>query len=71
MSFFRLKDVTNTCKRMGRSKYRREFFSAMTESWKKLMTSNVFLSFIVRKNQNRSAPVRELLFNYSLFVCQL
>ena len=35
------------------------------------MTSNVFSLFIVRKNRNRSAPVRELLSNNSLFVSQL
>ena len=47
-SFLRLKDVTITCKRMGRSlKYLWEFLSAMAESWKKLKTSNVFWSFIV------------------------
>ena len=43
-SFLRLKDVTNTCKRM---RHRREFFRAMAESWKKLKTSNVFSLFIV------------------------
>ena len=43
----------------------------MAESWKKLKTSNVFSSFIVRKNRNRSAQVRELLSNNSLFVGQL
>ena len=43
----------------------------MAESWKKLKTSNVFLSFNVCLNQNRSAPVRELLSNNSLFVGQL
>ena len=43
----------------------------MEESWKKLKTSNVFSSFIVCKNRNRSAPVRELLGNNSLFVGQL
>ena len=43
----------------------------MAESWKKLMTSNVFSSFIVRYNRNRSAPVRELLSNNALFVGQL
>ena len=42
-SFLRLKDVTITCKGMRR----REFFSAMAESWKKLKTSNVFSSFSV------------------------
>ena len=48
-----------------------DFFSAMAESWKKLKTSNVFSSFIVSSNQNRSALVRELLCNNSLFVGQL
>ena len=36
-----------------------------------LNTSNLFLSFIVSLNRNRSALVRELLFNNSLFVGQL
>ena len=43
----------------------------MAESWKKLKTSDVFLSFIVCWNRNRSAPVRDLLSNNSLFVGQL
>ena len=43
----------------------------MAESWKKLKTSNVFLLFIVCQNQNRSALVRELLINNSLFVRQV
>ena len=43
----------------------------MAESWKKLKTSSVFSSFIVCQNRNRSAPVRELLSNNSLFVGQL
>ena len=43
----------------------------MAESWKKLKTLNVFSSFIVSKNRNRSVPVRELLSNDSLFVGQL
>ena len=51
----------------------RDFFSAMAESWKKLKTSNLFSSFIVSSNRNRSAlhVVRELLYNNSLFVGQL
>ena len=36
----RLKDVTNACKRMR--------LNVMAESWKRLMTSHVFSSFIVR-----------------------
>ena len=44
-SFLCLKDVTNAYK--CKSKYCREFFSAMSENWKKLKTSNVFSSFIV------------------------
>ena len=43
----------------------------MAESWKNLKTSNVFSSFIVCFNLNRSAIVRELLSNNSLFVVQL
>ena len=39
----------------------------MAESWKKLKTSNAFSSFIV----NKSALVRELLSNNSLFVSHL
>ena len=41
----------------------------MAESWTKLKTSNVFSSFTVCLNRNRSALVRELL-NNSLFVGQ-
>ena len=48
-----------------------DFFSAMAESWKKLKTSKVFLVFIVCLNRNRSALVRELLSNNSLFVGQI
>ena len=43
----------------------------MAESWKKLKSSNVFSSFIVCYNRNRSAQVRELLSNHSLFAGQL
>ena len=43
----------------------------MAEIWKKLKTSNVFSSFIVCYNRNRSAPVHEMLSNNSLFVGQL
>ena len=43
----------------------------MEESWKKLKTSNVFSSFIVCLNRNRSALLHELLSNNSLFVGQL
>ena len=55
------------------SDFWRDFFSAMAESWKKLKTSNLFSisSFIVSSNRNRSALVRELLYNNSLFVGQL
>ena len=49
----------------------RNFLSAMAESWKKLKTSNLPSSFIVSSNRNRSALVRELLCNNSLFVGQL
>ena len=44
---------------------------AMAESPKKLKSSNVILSFIVCSNRNRSAAVRELLSNNSLFIGQL
>ena len=43
----------------------------MAESLKRLKISNVISSFIVCKNRNRSAPVRELLSNNSLFVGKL
>ena len=47
-SFLRLKEVTNTCKRMRRGlSIGRSFFSAKAESWKKLKTSNLFSPFIV------------------------
>ena len=49
----------------------RDFFGAMAESWMMLKTSNLFISFIVSSNRNRSALVRELLCNNSLFVGQL
>ena len=66
-SFLRLKDVTNT----RQSIYWREFFSAMAKIWKKLKSSNVYSSLIVCLNRNRSALMRELLSNNSLFVGQL
>ena len=44
----------------------------MTESWKKLKTSNMsFFSLFVVANRNRSALVRDLLCNNSQFVGQL
>ena len=43
----------------------------MVESWKKLKTSNVFSSFTVSYNRNRSALLREWLSNNSLLVGQL
>ena len=43
----------------------------MAENWKNLKTSNLFSSFIVCSNRNRSALVRELLSNNLLFVGQL
>ena len=48
-----------------------DFFSAMAESWKKVKTSNVFSSFIVCSNRNRSALVPKILIKNSLFVSQL
>ena len=70
-SFLPLKDVTNTCKHVTLSNYWWELFNAMAESWKKPKTSNVFLSFIACWNRNRSALVRGLMSNNSLFVGQL
>ena len=55
----------------NQSNFWRDFFIAMAESWNKLNTSNVISSFIVCSNRNRSALVRELLSNNSLFVGQL
>ena len=43
----------------------------MAESSKKLKSSNVFSLFTVCANRKRSALVRELLSNNSLFVDQL
>ena len=43
----------------------------MAESSKKLKSSNAFSLFIVCSNRTRSALVRELLSNNSLFVGQL
>ena len=71
-SFLRLKDVTNTCKRMRhQDNYWRDLFSAMGDIWKKLNILNVFSSYIVCYNRNRSALMRELLSNNALFVGQL
>ena len=49
----------------------RDFFSAMAENWKNLKDTTDFSSFLVCKNQNRSALVRELFSTNSLFVVQL
>ena len=43
----------------------------MAEISKKLKSSDLILSFLVYSNRNRSALVRELLSNNSLFVGQL
>ena len=43
----------------------------MAASWEKLKISNVFSSFIVCWNRNRSALLRELLSNNSLFVSKV
>ena len=45
------------------SNYWRDIFSTVAESWKKLKTLNMFSSFIVCKNQNRSALVRDFFSN--------
>ena len=49
----------------------RDFCSAMAASCKKLKTSNMFSSFIICLNRNKSALVRDLLSDNSLFVGQL
>ena len=49
----------------------REFLSTMAASWKKLKTSNVFSSFIVCMNRNRSALLCDLLSNNLLFDSKL
>ena len=69
----RLKYVVNICTRVRRSLAigGHSLNGALAESWKKLKTSNVFSSFIVCWNRNRSALVRDLLCNNSLIVCQL
>ena len=66
-----MKDVKNACKRLRNVQRLAVFSSAMAESWKKLKTSNLFSSFIVSLNRNRSAQLLELLCNNSLFVSQL
>ena len=43
----------------------------MAESWKNLKALNVFSSFCVHLNRNRSALVHELMSNNSLFASQL
>ena len=48
-----------------------EINNNITRSRDNLIISNVFSLFIVCWNRNRSAPVRELLSNNSLFVGQL
>ena len=69
-SFIRWKDVTYTCKYMRHNPtIGGTVSSAMAESWKKLNTVNIFLSFIVCKNLK--ALFRELLNNNLLFVGQL
>ena len=61
-SSWSLKNVTNTCKRLRNS----QTFGGISSSWKKLKTSNVFWSFFVCSNRNRSALVRDLLSYNSL-----
>ena len=67
--FLCLKDVRNTCKRMQHSP---TIGGISSVQWRKVGSSlNVFSSFIVCLNHNRSALLRELLSNNSLFVSQL
>ena len=71
-SFLCLNDVTNTRKRMRHSLSIGGSSSVQWRKvWKKLITSNVSSLFFVCLNRNRSALVRELLSNNSLFVSQL
>ena len=67
-----MKDVKNACKRLRNSP---TFSWISSAQWRKveskLKASNLFSSFIVSSNRNRSALVRELLCNNSLFVGQL
>ena len=51
------------------SNYLRDFLSAMTESWKKLKTSNVLPRFLCDRIEKDL--LFELLSNNSLFVGQL
>ena len=56
-SFLRLKDVTNTCKRMRRGLS----IGGSSSVQRRKVASNLFSPFIVHLNRNRSAPVRDLL----------
>ena len=67
-SFLRLKDVTKTHKRMRRSLSIGESSSVQ---WRKVEDFKCVLVVYCVLNQNRSAPVCELLSNNSLFVGQL
>ena len=69
-SFWRLKDVTNTCKHLRNSHFFRDFFSANKYS-SFIVCSNRNES-IVCSNRNRSALMRDLLsYDSLLFVGQL
>ena len=59
-------NVRNTCERMRNSPAIAGFLQCNDGK-----TSNVFSSFFVCSNRNRSAVVHELLSNNSLFVVQL
>ena len=63
-----LKTQVNVCETVRRLA---GFLQCNGGKLKKLNTSNLFSSFIVSLNRNRSALVRELLCNNSLFVGQL
>ena len=53
-NILRLKNVhvIDKCKRLRKSNFWLEFFSAMAESWKKPKTSNLVLSFMFCSNCN-------------------
>ena len=59
------------CYSVRQSNFWQDLVSAMVESWKNLKTSKVFFVVYCVLETNRSALLRELLSNNSLFVGQL
>ena len=65
-------NIRNICTSLCYSQIFAEFFSGMAESWEKLKDTTAFSLFLVCYNRNRSALVREVLRNSSLFFgCEL